>query len=209
MNLIESVEEINGMYPCTVVRSGKITDKTLLNTKDSTIYGYAYKDSMIGDRPIKADQYFSLPTKNNLIVSGDVFLVIRKGFFGQSLVGDIQHGHGRLSYIDGCSDSILVYPPRMGDPNLNYLYFPENTKQTTHNHPSVRIGTVIKGSGIAYSKKSGINYLNEGDVFIIHEKILHHFETRLDSMEIVVYHPDTDFGPTDDVHPMINRTLRG
>jgi hypothetical protein len=25
-------------------------------------------------------------------------------------------------------------------------------------------------------------------------------------LDVIAYHPDTDFGPTDDNHPMINRT---
>lgn len=32
-------------------------------------------------------------------------------------------------------------------------------------------------------------------------------EAAADALKIVVYHPDSDFGPTDEAHPMVNRTI--
>jgi hypothetical protein len=37
---------------------------------------------------------------------------------------------GRLRYIDGCSDSLLVGPAVRGDPCLNHLHFPPGVSQT-------------------------------------------------------------------------------
>ena len=45
---------------------------------------------------------------------------------------------GRLRYIDGCSDTLLICPPRVGEPCLNHLHIPPHTDQTPHTHPSAR-----------------------------------------------------------------------
>jgi hypothetical protein len=59
--------------------------------------------------------------------------------------------------------------------------------------------------------------LIEGMVFIIHPEngLIHEghpvgshcFRTDLRTMDVVAFHPDSDYGPTDEVHPMINRTI--
>ncbi len=36
---------------------------------------------------------------------------------------------------------------------------------------------------------------------------LHSFFTRDEALDVVAWHPDSDFGPRDDDHPMINRTV--
>jgi hypothetical protein len=36
---------------------------------------------------------------------------------------------------------------------------------------------------------------------------LHSFFTREAALDVVAWHPDSDFGPRDDDHPMINRTV--
>ena len=38
------------------------------------------------------------------------------------------------------------------------------------------------------------------------EQELHSFRTTSDIMDIIAFHPDSDTGPTDENHPMINRT---
>jgi hypothetical protein len=44
--------------------------------------------------------------------------------------------------------------------------------------------------------------------FIIHQEGVHKFRTGPDSIMVVIaYHPDSDFGPEDQNHPMINRTI--
>ncbi len=41
-------------------------------------------------------------------------------------------------------------------------------------------------------------FISEGEV--------HRFKTGPEPMTIVALHPDSDWGPTDEAHPMINRT---
>lgn len=129
---------------------------------------------------------------------------------------------GRLNYIDGCSDSILIQPVRKGDPCLNYLHFPANITQTPHTHPSDRIGIVAKGSGECVTP-FGNTPLNKNDIFIIreydgiskskgldgniYENGTHKFNTYNEKMDVIAFHPDSDFGAENTNHPMINRTI--
>lgn len=112
---------------------------------------------------------------------------------------------GRLKYIDGCSDTLLLSPVRLGEPCLNLLHFPKNTTQTEHNHPSFRFGIVTSGKGVCVTRGQ-TQELNTGDVFFIPRDVYHKFDTHSSSMNIIAFHPDSDWGPTDEEHPMINRT---
>lgn len=116
---------------------------------------------------------------------------------------------GNLSYIDGCSNSNLVNPPRNGDPCTNYLYFPENISQTFHTHPSCRIGIVLSGSGEAHIGADKILDLKQGDMFVLDRHVLHRFKTHESTMSLMVFHPDSDGGPVDEMNPMKTRTLIG
>lgn len=134
-----------------------------------------------------------------------VFAVIRHGFRGQGLVGGPIEDSGRLCYIDNCSDSLLVYPPRKGDPSLNHLSFPAGVRQSFHIHPSIRLGVVASGSGYACFADREIA-LTAGTLFCIEERELHRFRTEDQRLDVIAFHPDGDWGPTDQDHPMLNRT---
>lgn len=135
---------------------------------------------------------------------------------GMRLVGGPVETVGRLKYIDGCTDSLLVPPVKLGDPCLNHLHFPTGINQTMHTHPSIRVGMVWRGSGECITPWENIP-LTEGMVFIIHPEnsTLHHghvvgshaFRTTDRMMDVIAFHPDSDFGPTDEEHPMLNRTM--
>ena len=195
------------MYPYTAYR---VTTKGNCHIRYShaTLYGYTFETSRIGAITIQKNNYFCIPRgfseDRTEVVTGDFFVVVKYGFHGQSVFGEVQNGHGRLSYINGCSDNLLVYPPRMGDPSLNYLHFPSGTTQDFHNHPSDRVGVVINGFGTAETRSDRVR-LETGNMFLIEAKEIHKFITHTE-MEIVVYHPDGDWGPTDEVHTMLNRT---
>jgi len=94
----------------------------------------------------------------------------------------------------------------LGDPCLNLLYFPPGVTQTQHTHPSMRVGMVISGEGECVTPSATIP-LVPGGVFVIPTDGLHGFVTRSSAMTVIAYHPDSDFGPTHEVHPMINRTI--
>ena len=44
-------------------------------------------------------------------------------------------------------------------------------------------------------------------MFCLPEGDVHSFKTSTQIMDIIAYHPDSDFGPTDENHPMLNKTL--
>lgn len=140
-------------------------------------------------------------------VSGSRGIVVsRYGYRGFFQVGGPVENEGRLKYMDGCTDSLLVPPVMLGDPCLNLLYFPPGIVQTPHTHPSVRIGMVASGAGTCVTPAGDIPLL-PGRAFVIHAEGVHSFTTRDEPMRVIAYHPDSDFGPTHEDHPMLNRTM--
>ena len=252
------------MYPTTMSVISKEGPHDVGRVEDTT-YGVVVHGEVLvsGERSIEArlmdGHYFSLPgnIQLNLSKNTKVVTIRRVGFRGQSVVGCLED-RGRLTYIDGCSDSLLVYPPRMGDPCLNHLHFPGDVLQTQHTHPSIRMGIVMSGKGVSWRGKAGakddlrpfmtlakehgldnafssylawrdndnvpdplnlvgkkglfegidmLDKFQPGGIFMLEEGELHSFATMPgDHMEIIAYHPETDWGPTDTNHPMLNRT---
>jgi len=139
-------------------------------------------------------------------------------YSGEGADRDARFGPGRLSYIDGCSDTLLVPPARLGEACLNYLFFPRGVLQTQHTHPSIRMGIVVDGLGYAWQQADGHGHgwekpLERGNIFMLEESELHSFKTTeghngeaARTMSIVAFHPDSDTGPTDNDQPMLNRT---
>jgi hypothetical protein len=176
----------------------------------ATAMGYSYGEAMIRIRDriifLKKGEYFSFTVRNEdvyISTPDKLFIVFRLGFLGHDIVGKTER-QGRLSYIDGCSDSLIVYPPRLGDASLNLLYFPKNINQSFHTHPSIRIGCVISGSGVSDTDIE--NFLVEGSHFCLEQQELHRFRTDTSDMRVIAFHPDGDWGPTDENHTMLNRT---
>jgi hypothetical protein len=133
------------------------------------------------------------------------FIAQRKGYRAPRIRGEIEP-YGRLRYIDGCSDSVLAAPPVKGEPCLNHLHFPSHVDQTMHSHPSVRVGITARGGGWCETPDTRVPLL-PGELWIIPPGALHRFATEDDSMDVVPYHPDSDWGPEHETHPMVNRTL--
>ena len=180
----------------------------------STIYGYVLSGEVKLPNGMTAyeGQYFCYWSWgcDEISYTGQVVLITRIGFRGQNSVGGPLEKSGRLCYIDGCSDTLLIYPPRLGDPTLNALYFPPNVNQTYHIHPSIRLGVVASGSGFACLKNPDGSEnqieLKKGTVWCIEERETHRFITKDEGMVVIAFHPDGDWGPTDHNHTMLNRT---
>lgn len=148
----------------------------------------------------------------------------RLGYRGVNACGRVE-SNGRLGYIDGCTNSVLTGPHKKGDPVLNALYMPDAIHQTMHTHPSLRAGIIIDGDatcntpstvlGIDYSKvkdtECNVFPLVPGTIFILPKDGWHKFRTDLTqgTLRLVAYHPDSDFGLTDEESPMLNRTMVG
>jgi quercetin dioxygenase-like cupin family protein len=131
---------------------------------------------------------------------------VRRAYRGLMLFGGPVEDTGRLRYIDGCLDTLLVSPPVKGDPCLNLLHIPQGVSQTAHTHPSVRLGCVLAGEGHCVTT-DGKMPLTPGEIFVLPAEEVHSFHTTNKDVLIVVYHPDSDFGPTNEAHPMLNKTF--
>lgn len=216
MIINKEINQLDSMYPAY---SYMLTTKNGFNpsydTNWASIYGYSFGDNKITvngrTHVLTKGQYFSFFVGSSQLkfdIESNLFLVVRLGYKCQDNTGWIEK-QGRLSYIDGCTDSLLIYPPRMGDPSLNLLYFPQGIEQSRHLHPSIRFGCVVNGKGCSDVWNNGqlvSNDLIEGTSFCIEENELHRFKTDKSPMTVVAWHPDGDWGPTDHNHTMLNRT---
>lgn len=198
------------MYPCRV--HALAGSGVLPFDDDASAYGYLSAGSLsLEGMTVRAGQYFCLTRVGEGACAeyrgAAGMVVVRHGFKALNQVGGPLEASGRLVYIDGCSDTLLVSPPRLGDSSLNHLHFPPGIEQSFHIHPSIRAGMVVSGAGRA-SLGGGVELpLRAGAVFVLDERERHRFCTDGDEMHIVAFHPDGDFGPTDENHPMKNRTL--
>lgn len=210
MIISDYIDMKDTMYPSTAT---KVKDMLYQTIPYSTTYGYVLsgKVNLNSLGVVGSKQYFCVWTKEpeKFDVKGEVVFFSRIGFKGQNTIGGPLEKSGRLCYIDGCSDSLLIYPPRLGDPSLNALFFPAGIDQTFHIHPSIRFGVVVEGEGFSNVKINGIEEevpLKTGDMFCIEERETHRFRTTTSHMTVIPYHPDGDWGPTDHNHTMLNRT---
>lgn len=169
--------------------------------------GAATVSCVAGAFTLGAGMYFSVPGDGE-IEGGEGIVATRLGFRGLFSIGGPIEAAGRLRYIDGCTDSLLVPPVVCGDPCLNALYFPPGVDQTEHTHPTARVGMVAAGSGECVTP-DGVSALAPGLAFVIPADARHRFRTADGPLVVVAYHPDSDVGPTHESHPMITRTIVG
>lgn len=211
-------EDIDPDFPSRITTWGHSVADELILPSDGTHFGYVatgkvhITSSMMPEFTAGAGNYFALAGRAELRPADEFsngIVITRLGFKGLNQVGGPVEKTGRLKYIDGCTDTLLISPVKAGDPCLNLLYFPAGINQTWHTHPSVRCGVVSAGWGECHTE-SGVTPLSAGLGFIIGPNVAHKFSTGPDSaMSVIAYHPDSDFGPTDYDHPMINRTIVG
>ena len=154
---------------------------------------------------LRAGSYFVAPERTQ-VTSGVGLAIVVHHYHGLRALGGPIEATGRLRYIDGCTDTLLVCPPRRGEPCLNHLHVPAGTSQSHHTHDSARIGVIVRGHGRCRTPTGEIE-LRAGLGWYIPSGLPHAFATTDDSLDVFAWHPDSDFGPTDESHPMINRTL--
>lgn len=178
---------------------------------DATHFGFVHSGIAklkggSGEFALQRGMYFSLPGKGVIEGDGLGFVISQTGYQGLFQFGGPIESRGRLEYIDGCSDTLLLSPVVMGDACLNLLVIPPGTAQTAHTHPSFRAGVIVAGSGHCQLRQTKVD-LVPGDLFVIEPEGLHSFHTASDSLTVIAFHPDSDFGPHRDDHPMVNRTI--
>lgn len=187
-------------------------DGTLELEGGATHYGMVTEGgAILNDRHdrfrLRAGMFFVAPGRWTVSAPGGKGLVVsRLGYQGLLQIGGPLEPTGRLRYIDGCTDTLLVCPPRLGEPCLNHLHIPPGTRQTAHTHPSERIGVILRGRGECRTPDA-VYPLRPGMGWRIPTGLLHSFFTTEESLDVIAWHPDSDFGPTDENHPMVNRTL--
>lgn len=199
------INQSDSMYPSVmkIITDGMFTPSPYSTTYCVVMDGEV---SML-DHTWKTGEYFSMWSgAERFRVNGTAWFVCRIGFRGQDMTGHGIEDKGRLTYIDNCSSTILVYPPRYGDPSLHLLYFPKGIDQSFHTHPSIRMGLVHSGRGKACLQDEEMDLL-PGKMFCLDEQEVHRFRTDDSEMRIIAYHPDGNWGPTDEAHPMLNRTF--
>ena len=161
--------------------------------------------------------YFSFPNINRYTiepVDNDEdeenlgIINVDNNYFGIFTIGGAIEKSGRLNYIDGTNTNLIIPPILHGDPCLNVLYLDKNLEQTPHTHPSFRSGFVINGEG-----KCNLPGINESHnftpntVFWIPKDLLHSFKSENNRLDVLTFHPDSEFGPNHHQHPMMNNTI--
>ena len=174
-----------------------------------TVFGLVIEPTRVhasGDEwLLRAGSWFVLPEGAHL-AGGRGLAIVVPGYCGIRQLGGPLESRGRLRYIDGCSDTLLVCPPRLGEPCLNHLHIPARTEQSSHTHPTLRVGVILRGRGVC--RAAGVAHaLEPGLGWFIPAGLRHGFSTQDEPLDVLAWHPDSDFGPTDEDHPMKNRTL--
>lgn len=154
---------------------------------------------------LRAEHYVAASGPGSLR-GGRGLVIALAGYRAVRQLGGPLERAGRLRYVDGCSDTLLVCPPRLGEPCLNHLHIPPGTDQSEHTHPSLRVGVIARGAGTCRTPRGDVS-LTQGLGWLIPAGLRHSFATREHALDVFAWHPDSDFGPTDEDHPMINRTL--
>lgn len=149
---------------------------------------------------------FAVVPAGAVVTGGYGLLIYTPAYAGYPQVGGPLEAAGRLKYIDGCSDTLLVCPPVLGEPCLNHLHLPGGINQTAHVHPSDRIGIIVAGSGQCWTP-DGRYDLTPGMFWRIPQGGEHSFHTADQSLDVLAWHPDSTFGPKHDDHPMLSRTI--
>jgi hypothetical protein len=196
-------------YPTLVhgIRDGRLDLDEIATHYGAITEGEVVLCDSNGMHTMREGTYFVCPGSCRIEApSGAVLVISRLEYHGLWQLGGPIEARGRLQYIDGCTDTLLASPPRMGDPCLNHLHIPPHTNQTQHTHPSVRIGVILKGQGECRTP-DGVYRLTPGIGWYIPTGCLHSFYTSDYSLDVIAWHPDSDFGPTDENHPMVNRTI--
>jgi quercetin dioxygenase-like cupin family protein len=177
------------------------------STGGSLFFAITAGEVFVNDTLLSKGMYGCLPRNGHFEADHcRCMLVDAKRFNGIFCLGGPIEDTGRLRYINGCTDTGLIQPLKLGDACLNALFFPAGTSQTPHRHPSHRIGTIYDGHGMCHTE-SGATLMSKGDIFIIPAQSLHWFTTTNAAMRIMVFHPDSEFGPTDEHHQMLDATL--
>ena len=191
------------------------TLEIVLPASDGAVYGFLVigeANIEFGGRDIEIGPgtWFTTESGVNMWLASDdarLLLIQKAGYRGMNVVGVLQPD-GRLNYINGAKDTQLFGPLRYGEPVCNALYMTPGIHQTMHTHPSTRAGIIVAGK--AYCETPAAKHaLEPGVIFYLPTNGRHKFRTDETNKPLTLFawHPDSDFGPKDEDHPMLNRTI--
>jgi hypothetical protein len=195
------------------------TDATIIETRGA-VFGYVSEGTvMMRDYTHKlepvtlvAGQYFAVSAPVTFLFNPDeparLVAIHTTDFVPLRTIGGPVEPKGRLRYIDRCSDTLLISPPRLGDPCLNLLHFPPGIHQTAHTHPSVPMRRNRFRSRLLHRRRRQPPRPTPRHDVDYPKDVVHSFHTADsgDNLNVIAFHPDTDWGPEDETHPMLNRT---
>lgn len=186
-------------------------DGSLVLPAGATHFGFVYEGcptlhSTSGTFTLAPGMYCSMYGACEIGGPGSGVVMSRLDYRGVFQIGGPIEEGGRLRYIDGCTDSLLIPPVIKGDACLNLLHIPPGTDQTRHTHPSVRVGLIARGHGLCRTPEMDFP-LAPGLAFVIPAGQMHSFYTEDSALSVIAYHPDSDCGATHEDHPMLNRTM--
>lgn len=199
------------LYAWTPSQPLKLPDQSNGRPSPHTLWGFIYEGTTVLESThntyaLKTGQYFSI-CDAVLLSGGHGFVVDSIGYKGLNHIGGPIEASGRLKYLNNSTDTLLISPVRKGEPCLNVLYFPPNTDQQLHYHPSARIGMLAWGSG-TYLNLAGSYRMTAGQLFFTRPNECHKFQTGpSEPMTLVIFHPDSLVGPTDEHHAMLDGTI--
>jgi quercetin dioxygenase-like cupin family protein len=187
------------------------SNSKLLLGENASHFGYVYQGIAIltyekQTYTLQEGMYFCVPNNAKIVGKGLGLVISRIGVNSLFSIGGKVEQKGRLKYIDECYDTLLISPTVLGDPCLNFMSMPTHIDQSNHTHPSLRVGIILSGKGICKTPQGDFE-LSEGKVFVMEKETEHSFHTDKQELRLLTYHPDSDFGPSNDSHPMLNRTL--
>ncbi len=198
------------MYPTKLW--GVVESSIEFSNITSSYYGYVSTgeleiQNLVSGRNFRIFEgmYFSSTGPIKARASGLSTFIERIGYRCLFQIGGPTESEGRLTYIDNCRATLLISPARLGDPCLNLLTFPPNILQSQHIHPTIRMGVVVSGNGNCITPTVKIP-LSQNQWFFLNEGAQHSFESSSGGLSVVAFHPDSDWGPSDQAHPMLNRT---
>jgi len=204
-----------GFETQSVANAPRAGELVVLDASLGAVFGFVHSGEVattFAGRPmvLSAGAYFTTPAGVSFSVGASTRVACfqRAGHRAYETVGIIESS-GRLRYIDGCWDSVLVAPPRRGDACLNALWVPPGVHQTMHTHPSTRAGILVRAQGQCDTHDDA-HPLHDGAIFFLPKNGWHKFRTDLapgQGIALVAFHPDSDTGPSDEEHPMLNRTM--
>jgi hypothetical protein len=207
--VVEGERLIAGQPECGCAIVTSVVRPTDVGSVGATTYGVTVSAGSLqtgfGDFELLPGMYFCF-TGPGRINSDSAIAIERRGFVGLNMVGGPVEKSGRLAYIDGCTDTLLIGPPVLGDPCFNLLHFPKHIDQTMHTHPSLRCGITISGKGVARFPDGEVP-LEPGMCWFLETSGHHAFYTTDSELLVTAWHPDSDTGPNRDDHPMLNRTI--